>query len=150
MKYRKRLGYTLLECVVYMAASLIIVMVGIKLLFEVKNTYVDGMKKSMEMNVVEEGFHLIDVIADSEVTDVYYENNKIVFYKAKDGGVWESIKVSISDDSLVADYYDIANLTNSKATNSILTGVKGSRIMKKGKLIYLIIERKGEKFIKCI
>ncbi|MGG7176133.1 hypothetical protein ACQPU1_00965 [Clostridium paraputrificum] len=150
MKYRKKSGYTLIECIVYMATSLIIVTLGIKLLFQVRSSYIKDIKNSMEINVVEEGFQLVDSMNNSEVTDIYYENNKIVFFKDNAGDAWESTKVWINGDNLVADYYDASSPINSKVSNVILRGVKGSQIIKKGRIIYLVIMRGEERFIKCI
>ena len=58
--YRKSKGFTLLEIIIYMGLSLIICLIGYKVVMEVKNMYSKSIEESLSLNSVEEAFITID------------------------------------------------------------------------------------------
>ena len=149
-KFNKKKGFILLEDVAYLTIYLMIVSMGCKLLLEVKNIYYESIKENMNMNCIEEAFHMIDVMKIEDFDEVYRENNKIIFFRKISSNVWEKNKISEFNNNLVIEYYDIKNSNRPSNRNTILTKIDNFEVKKKGKLIYLTVERKGEKFTKCL
>ena len=104
----------------------------------------------MKMNMIDESIHLIDVIKNDEFDKVYVNGERIVFKTYKNREQWEEKCITRKEDNLVVEYYDFINKMKTSATNVILQNISDFKIIEKGKLIYLSVEVKGNKFIVCI
>lgn len=150
MKYSSKKGFTLIESITYLSISMIVTLLAIHLLIDVSKIYYLTLKENMKMNMIDESIHLIDVVKNDEFDKVYVNGDRIVFKTYKNRGQWEEKCITRKEDNLVVEYYDFINKMKPSATNVILQNISDFKIVEKGKLIYLSVEVKGNKFIVCI
>lgn len=150
--YRKSKGFTLLEIVIYMGLSLMICLMGYKLVMKLKNIYSISIEESLSLNSVEEAFITIDKFArEVDVLDVSNINNKLVINKGYyTNGLYETRIIEASEGNLLIGYYDSKGeeLTGNRRT--LIKKIKNFEVVSKGKLIFITFEKGGVTYTKCV
>ena len=151
MKFRnnKNKGFTLIECITYLSISLIVVSIGIKLLIDSKKIFYTSIKENMNLNSIEEAFHMIDVMKIDHFYEITgdIEKNKIIFDKK---GSLQKNELCTDKNDLIIKYYDYSGYNKQISKNLLLSNIDNFKVKKKGKLIYIVIKKNGEEYIKCI
>lgn len=144
-RYRKKEGFTLLECIIYLGCSLIIISLGFRLLLEVEVINSRAIKENINLNIIEEGYIFIDGIKEDADIKAVFQDDSVIYY-SKENYMEVSRQLCIKDNSISR----VAVNSNGSNTRKIIKKIENGRIVKKGKMIYLVFERNGDKFIKCL
>lgn len=144
-RYRKQEGFTLLECIIYLGCSLIIISLGFRLLLEVEVINSRAIKENINLNIIEEGYIFIDGIKEDADIKAVFQDNSVIYY-SKENYMEVSRQLCIKDNNISR----VAVNSNGSNTRKIIKKIENGRIVKKGKMIYLVFERNGDKFIKCL
>lgn len=150
--YRKSKGFTLLEIVIYMGLSLIICLIGYKLVLQVKNIYLKSIEESLSLNSVEEAFITIDKFArEVEVIDISNINNKLVINKGYfTDSYYEKRIIEGSEGNLLIKYYDSIGNLDYTGKSTLITKISNFNVISKGKLIFITFKKGGVNYTKCL
>ena len=150
--YRKSKGFTLLEIVIYMGLSLIICLIGYKLVMQVKNIYLKSIEESLSLSSVEEAFITIDKFArEVEVIDISNTNNKLVINKGYyTDDSYEKRIIEESEGNLLIKYYDSKDKLDYKGKSTLITNISNFNVISKGKLIFITLKKGGVTYTKCL
>lgn len=149
--YKKKKGFTLIECTVYMFLSVTIMIIAFKLLVTSTSVFLETVKKSLELNSINECFLDIDrFIRDIKVQKITSDENKIVIYKGDGKNIYEMQEISKLENNLVVKYFDIRNLNKYTTRNTIVSNISDFKVKNKGRLIYIAIKKGGNEYKKCI
>ena len=162
MRYKKK-GSTLIELLLYMSLSLVISLIGMKILLDTRQVYYKNLDESLNSNHISEGFIRIEEITKEEDKDKILERIEVLpdsikfycnDYELKEAPKGKIIKELMKiNDELVFVYHKKVNedyIRLPTPINTIMDNIEEFHVIKKGKLVYISVKRGGEVFIKCI
>ncbi|MBD7910029.1 MULTISPECIES: prepilin-type N-terminal cleavage/methylation domain-containing protein [Clostridium] len=149
--FRKNNGFTLIECVVYMFLSMLIMIIGFKLLVTCTSVYFETVKKSLGLNSIDGSFLDIDrFLRDTGVQKISSEDNKIIIYRGDKSNIFEIQEILKFENNLIIKYYDIRNFNRYTTRNTIISNIDDFKVKIKGRLIYINISKGGTEYRKCL
>jgi competence protein ComGC len=151
MKYRKK-GFTLLEILAYLSISSVVLIISTKVLIDTRYIFFSSMNSIQNINCIESGLITIDsLVNDSQIKRIEANDNKVNLYYATNEG--QIIKQLINDNNdLIIRYYKSNSQEFYPYTghNDVISNIEDFKVIKKGKLIYLIIKKEGDTYIKSL
>lgn len=145
---RKKLGFTIIESLVYIFLTVIVLVEGINIFVLMYKSYIQVSKLAIEYNDLQNFYINLDtIIGEENVRDILLNDEYILFsYYEKDGDCQRIIK---SNEGKVFVVYTQNGIT--QTINIMLQDIQELKLKKKEKLIYLIVKDKdGKEFIRCI
>jgi hypothetical protein len=145
---RKRLGFTIIESLVYIFLTTILLVEGINLFVLMYKSYIEVAHLSIKYNDYQNFYvNLDDIISEGGLEQIVVDDNYILFSKdAKSDNLDKLIK---SNQGKIFVKYMKFNAT--QTINTMLEDIDRLEIKKKGNLTYLIIyDKDGKEFIRCI
>lgn len=151
MKYRKK-GFTLLEILVYISVSSVVLIISTKVLIDTRYIFYSTINSIQNINGIENGFITIDsLVNDNQIRRIEADGNKVsLYYQTNEGQI---IKQLIKDNNdLIIRYYKSNSQEYYPYTghNDVISNIEDFKVIKKGKLIYLLIKKEGDTYIKSI
>lgn len=146
--FKKEVGFTVIEALVYIFLTTIILVEGINLFILMYKSYIDAANFTIKYNNYQNFYvNLDDIISEGGLEQIVVDNNYILFSKdIKSNNLDKLIK---SNQGKIVVKYMKSNVT--ETINTMLEDIDRLEIKKKGNLIYLIIyDKDGKEFIRCI
>lgn len=146
--FRKRLGFTIIESLVYIFLTTILLVEGINLFVLMYKSYIEAANLSIKYNDYQNFYvNLDDIISEGGLEQIVVDDNYILFSKdTKSDNLDKLIK---SNEGKIVVKYMKSNIT--QTINTMIEDIDRLEVKKKGNLIYLIIYNKdGKEFIRCI
>lgn len=145
-------GFTLIEMIIYLAVSLLIILILSDIFIISYKSFNKNIKKDSYINSIENGIIAIkDMSMDSRVIFKEKNNNSLVLYqKFKDFYCVQSIYKK--NNQLIVEYserYDNGNY-EIKAEQTIIKNINDFYVYEKENLLYIKIIKKGKEYIICI
>lgn len=145
-------GFTLIEMIIYLAVSLLIILILSDIFIISYKSFNKNIKKDRYINSIENGIIAIkDMSMDSRVIFKEKNNNSLVLYqKFKDFYCVQSIYKK--NNQLIVEYserYDNGNY-EIKAEETIIKNIDNFYVYKKENLLYIKIIKEGKEYIICI
>ena len=145
-------GFTLIEMIIYLAVSLLIILILSDIFIVSYKSFNKNIKKDSYINSIENGIIAIkDMSMDSRVIFKEKNNNSLVLYqKFKDFYCVQSIYKK--NNQLIVEYserYDNGNY-EIKAEQTIIKNINDFYVYEKENLLYIKIIKKGKEYIICI
>lgn len=145
-------GFTLIEMIIYLAVSLLIILILSDIFIVSYKSFNKNIKKDSDINSIENGIIAIkDMSMDSRVIFKEKNNNSLVLYqKFKDFYCVQSIYKK--NNQLIVEYserYDNGNY-EIKAEETIIKNINNFYVYKKENLLYIKIIKEGKEYIICI
>lgn len=145
-------GFTLIEMIIYLAISLLIILILSDIFIVSYKSFNKNIKKDSYINSIENGIIAIkDMSMDSRVIFKEKNNNSLVLYqKFKDFYCVQSIYKK--NNQLIVEYserYDNGNY-EIKEEETIIKNINDFYVYKKENLLYIKIIKEGKEYIICI
>lgn len=147
MKYK---GFTLLECMAYLAIYVLILFVDFNLLLNIEKGYYKYANEHRINHEVNQVNLTIDRLINEDVTSVISSTATgeiLIFYYNDNSMGGNRNELFVLKNKLVIAYYREAKL---ETINEILTNVDWINLIEKDKVKYLIINKEGQRYIKCL
>ncbi|MBE6052019.1 MAG: hypothetical protein E7214_15580 [Clostridium sp.] len=155
--FKKKRGFTLIECIIYIFIGTIITSISLKILVDTSIVYKKIVENSEDINNVESAFVNIERLFRNETierinsTEDTIEILEISKNKDKTGKVhYEKEELLKEGKNLIVKYYDLINTPDYKMKNVLLENISDFKVYKKGKLKYLVIIKDNKEYIKCL
>lgn len=146
MRYKK-IGFTIIESLVYIFLTTMILTSGISLFISMYKSYVDAIDLSIKYNDCQNFFDNLDsIVSDGYKEIIVLDNNTVLF---SNNNVSDNLdKVIKSNEGKI--YVKYMRNNSVETIKTVLDDIDNMEIKKNGKLIYFIIHDKdGKEFIKC-
>lgn len=149
--YKARKAVTLLECIAYIGLLAILSLILVKNIINTDNFYMKTRKIYSDKNDIDNLFMNIERFMDEEdVKSIDVENNMLIIYKGNSEKIFEKQEIFKKGNKILIKHYDIRNFEDYNTYNTLDLEVDDFKVKVKKKLIYLIIEKGGRKYIKCL
>ena len=134
----------------YIAISLIIISISVSLTTKTYLRIRDFIEENREMNGVYNAFNTLDYLCTKDlVFKISKSEDKLEIYERIDGEYYSIKRVFKKGRNLSLVHYNINNIEE-VSNNPILENIDGFSVYKKGNLVYIILRKGGEGYIKCI
>ena len=151
-------GFTLIECIIYMFIGTIIVSISLKILINTSISYKKLVNNLEDMNTVENTFiNLERLFKDETIKKIIVSgDDKVEIYKRNeeryniDQIPYEKAEIIKLKNNLVINYYEFFTEYKLQAKNVLIENIDDFKILRKGKLRYLIITKGGREYARCI
>lgn len=155
--FKKKRGFTLIECIIYIFIGTIITSISLKILVDTSIVYKNLVESSEETNNVESALVNLERLLRNETIERINSTNdtveilKISKNKNKTGKVYYEKEELIKEGkNLIIKYYDLINTPDYKMKNVLLENINDFKVYKKGRLRYLVIIKGNKEYIKCL
>lgn len=147
MKCSKMRGTTLIEVIAYIALSLIIVTVTTKILMDTRKIYNRCMEKNYDLNIINDFFiNLSNIVSANNVKEITLDNDILkIDYYGEDNKTIEVKKIYFNTNRVEVKY---SNLEEN--INVLLKDVDNFKFEKRGKLIFVLVEKNNEEYDACL
>lgn len=152
VRYRKSKGYTLLELVVYLSISIIILSLGIKCLFEGSRSLNFGINKVRNINKAINGLNSVEYLAKKDaVTEINVIGDDLLLYEEVEEKLFYIRRIKKVGTELKVFHYLWQNGSQEDRGNyPIMKEIDDFKAVRKGNIIYLVVVKGGEEYIRCL
>lgn len=152
MKLDRKSGFTILESIIYISISLIIITIGVTTFMNCYKSFSKVIEENRIYNQVYNTFNSVEMLCNKEgVFEIGAEGDKLVIYEALDSSGYKVRRIFKSGNELkVFHYVNYGGIDNLTGNNPMLKNIEGFKVYKKDNILYLVITKGGEEYIKCI
>ena len=143
MKYK---GFTLLETMAYLDIYLLILFSNFNLLINVEKGYYKYINEHRINHEISQVNLTIDRLINEDAT-IVISDKKLLFYYNDDKTGRNRNELYVLKNKLIIAYYREYRL---ETINEILSDVNYMNLVEKDKVKYLIIDKEGQRYIKCL
>ena len=145
-------GFTLIEMIIYLAVSLLIILIISDIFIISYKSFNKNIKKDSYINSIENGIIAIkDMSMDSRVIFKEKDNNTLLLYQKFRDFYWVQ-SIYKKNKQLIVEYserYD-NGAYKIKAEQTIIKNINDFYVYEKENLLYIKIVKEGEEYITCI
>lgn len=147
MKYRKARGNTLIEVIIYIALSLTIVTITTKILIDTMKIYNRCIEENYNLNIFSDFIiNLSNIVIGNNVVNVELNNDILkIDYYAEDNKTLQVKKIYFNKDRVEIKYFNLE-----ENINVLLKDVDKFKFEKRGKLIFVLVEKNNEEYCACL
>lgn len=145
-------GFTLIEMIIYLAVSLIIILILSDIFIISYKSFNKNINKDSCINSIENGIITIkDMSMDSRVIYKEKDNNSLVLCQKFKDFYWVQL-IYKKNNQLIVEYSEKYNNGDCKikGKQTIIKNIDNFYVYKKENLLYIKIIKEGEEYITCI
>ena len=148
INYKKKLGFTIIESLVYIFLTTIILVEGISLYVLMYKSYIETKGINVKYNNYQNFYINFDnIISEGNIEKIAVNDNSIIFSKDDKSENLNKI-IKANQGKIMVKYIRYGT---TETINTMLEDIDKFEVKTKGKLIYLIIyDKEGKEFIRCI